>query len=137
LWTRPATKPKSGKDVPPATEGETSAPIRILEKAKIKPVETQPEVQASDISWAYCWPTFLATASPVFPTPTGPVHWAKDLARELIQRQRADGSWVNPLVPQREDDPLVATSMAVLALNACRTSLGEVELQPFLVRPEN
>ena len=42
------------------------------------------------------------------------------LAEALIARQGADGSWVNSAVAVREDDPLVATSFAVLALAACR-----------------
>lgn len=58
-------------------------------------------------------------------TPQGKVRWAEVLADELIERQRPDGSWCNPLVPQREDDPLVATSWAALALARCRESLRE------------
>jgi squalene-hopene/tetraprenyl-beta-curcumene cyclase len=42
------------------------------------------------------------------------------LAEALIARQDADGAWVNPVVAVREDDPLVATSFAMLALAACR-----------------
>jgi len=56
-------------------------------------------------------------------TSRGKVRWAEALADELLQRQRKDGSWSNPLVPQREDDPLVATSLAALALVYCRESL--------------
>jgi squalene-hopene/tetraprenyl-beta-curcumene cyclase len=48
--------------------------------------------------------------------PQGKVWWADELAYQLVQRQRADGSWLNPLVPQREDDPLVATCLAARAL---------------------
>ena len=56
-------------------------------------------------------------------TTDGMVRWAEALAGELIKRQRKDGSWSNPLVPQREDDPLVATPLAGLALAKCRESL--------------
>lgn len=35
---------------------------------------------------------------------------------ELIRKQHRDGSWSNPDSTMREDDPLVATSLAVLAL---------------------
>jgi len=49
----------------------------------------------------------------------GKVRWAEVLVDELMQRQRKDGSWSNSLVPQREDDPLVATSLATLALVTC------------------
>ena len=56
-------------------------------------------------------------------TPRGKVRWAETLADELVKRQRRDGSWCNHLVPQREDDPLVATSLGALALATCRESL--------------
>jgi len=42
------------------------------------------------------------------------------LAEALLGRQGADGSWVNSAVAVREDDPLVATSFAMLALAGCR-----------------
>jgi squalene-hopene/tetraprenyl-beta-curcumene cyclase len=56
--------------------------------------------------------------------PKGKVRWAEVLAEELIAKQRSDGSWVNLSVPQREDDPLVATSLAALALAHCRRALA-------------
>jgi hypothetical protein len=62
-------------------------------------------------------------------TPRGKVRWAEALADRLVQRQRPDGSWSNPLVPQREDDPLVATSLAALALASCRESLTAQRVQ--------
>jgi squalene-hopene/tetraprenyl-beta-curcumene cyclase len=64
-------------------------------------------------------------------TPRGKVRWADSLADELIRRQRDDGSWSNPLVPQREDDPLVATCLAASALGACRESLTGERPQTF------
>lgn len=60
-------------------------------------------------------------------TPKGEVRWAEALADELLSRQGKDGTWVNPLVPQREDDPLVATPLAVLALVHCRAALRATE----------
>ncbi|MFO0821321.1 MAG: hypothetical protein U1A77_25485 [Pirellulales bacterium] len=39
------------------------------------------------------------------------------LVRELISRQRADGSWSNASSYMREDDPLIATPLALLALH--------------------
>lgn len=51
------------------------------------------------------------------------VHWAEALAEELLKRQRDEGSWVNEAVLVREDDPLVATPLAVQALAACRAAL--------------
>src|SRR5262249_16749014 len=32
------------------------------------------------------------------------VHWAEELADELIRRQKSDGSWINSSVDVREDD---------------------------------
>jgi hypothetical protein len=57
-------------------------------------------------------------------TPAGRVRWAEVVAEELLKRQRADGSWANDLLPQRENDPLVATSEAVEALALCREAIS-------------
>jgi hypothetical protein len=45
---------------------------------------------------------------------------AARLAAALISRQRADGSWSNPSTDAKEDDPLVATPLALAALRDCR-----------------
>ncbi|MHC5056346.1 MAG: prenyltransferase/squalene oxidase repeat-containing protein [Planctomycetota bacterium] len=50
----------------------------------------------------------------------GPVPWARELAAELVQRQRPDGSWSNTFTDAREDDQLVATPWAAAALAICR-----------------
>jgi hypothetical protein len=52
---------------------------------------------------------------------------AKTLARQLIARQAGDGSWSNDAVELREDEPLVATSLACETLAACRTALTLTE----------
>ncbi len=49
---------------------------------------------------------------------------AADLARELIARQRRDGTWINRFTASKEDDPLVATSFAAGALGLCRLALA-------------
>ncbi|HXD88838.1 MAG TPA: prenyltransferase/squalene oxidase repeat-containing protein [Urbifossiella sp.] len=46
--------------------------------------------------------------------------WAQALAAELRRRQRKDGSWANPVELVREDEPLVATANAVVALSHCK-----------------
>jgi squalene-hopene/tetraprenyl-beta-curcumene cyclase len=51
--------------------------------------------------------------------------WAEPLADALLERQRSDGSWSNPAVAVREDDPVVATCLAIAALAACRDELSE------------
>ena len=52
------------------------------------------------------------------------VAWAEPLSRELIRRQRGDGTWTNRFTASKEDDPLVATSFAAGALGLCRTFLA-------------
>jgi squalene-hopene/tetraprenyl-beta-curcumene cyclase len=47
------------------------------------------------------------------------IPWAEELSREVIRRQRADGSWSNRSGASKEDDPLVATALAAGALGAC------------------
>jgi squalene-hopene/tetraprenyl-beta-curcumene cyclase len=64
-------------------------------------------------------------------TSGGKVRWAETLADALIRRQREDGRWSNPLVPQREDDPLVGTCLAASALAACRETLTGERVQAF------
>jgi len=51
--------------------------------------------------------------------------WAPALARELIDRQNADGSWTNRFTDGKEDDPLVATPLALAALRICRDRMLE------------
>jgi squalene-hopene/tetraprenyl-beta-curcumene cyclase len=45
--------------------------------------------------------------------------WAGSLAAELAKRQQDDGSWTNPVELVRENDPVVATASAVIALANC------------------
>ncbi len=42
--------------------------------------------------------------------------WGASLALEIEARQESDGSWSNPEPNMREDDPLVATPLALIAL---------------------
>jgi hypothetical protein len=53
----------------------------------------------------------------------GRAEWAGRLSRRLITRQRDDGAWSNAAVDVREDDPLVATPLALRALHVCRDEL--------------
>ena len=47
------------------------------------------------------------------------VNWAKDMAAQLISLQQKDGSWVNADETWMENDPVLATSYALDALNNC------------------
>jgi squalene-hopene/tetraprenyl-beta-curcumene cyclase len=51
------------------------------------------------------------------------VHWAKDLAAQLISLQKPDGSFVNEDKEWMEGDPVLATSYALEALNLCHAAL--------------
>lgn len=53
-------------------------------------------------------------------TKAGKVRWEEALADALLSRQQPDGSWVNDAEQVREDDPLVATPLAMAALAVCR-----------------
>jgi hypothetical protein len=48
------------------------------------------------------------------------------LARAILSRQQPSGSWTNPAVDVREDDPLVATPLAIRALLSCKAALHPV-----------
>jgi len=52
--------------------------------------------------------------------------WATDFGEVLLGRQRRDGSWANPAVDVREDDPLVATPLTLAALFYCKTALSRI-----------
>lgn len=64
----------------------------------------------------YYYAASLAKAMEAFPeapfAARGP-----DLASELVARQRPDGSWANTIATMREDDPLTATCLALMALS--------------------
>jgi squalene-hopene/tetraprenyl-beta-curcumene cyclase len=51
--------------------------------------------------------------------------WATTISLALLAKQRMDGAWSNPVVDVREDDPLVATPLAMRALVECRAALAE------------
>jgi squalene-hopene/tetraprenyl-beta-curcumene cyclase len=71
-------------------------------------------VRAS-IYFYYCWSVAQALFAAGSAAP-----WAEALAGALLRLQRPDGSWCNPAVEVREDDPVVATSLALEALTLCR-----------------
>lgn len=49
--------------------------------------------------------------------------WARPLLEELLSRQHPDGFWANPVDRMTEDEPLVATSMALAAVTLARSVL--------------
>lgn len=72
--------------------------------------------EVRDSAWFY-WAAAFSSAMRADGDATA---WRESLRAELVRRQRADGSWANELIAVREDDPVVATSFALLALSACR-----------------
>lgn len=47
-------------------------------------------------------------------------NWRQDLLRELAERQRPDGSWINEEPRWMESEPSLVTGYALLALSYCR-----------------
>ncbi|MBI3909741.1 MAG: terpene cyclase/mutase family protein [Armatimonadetes bacterium] len=50
-------------------------------------------------------------------------YWAAELAAELIRRQQRDGAWANANRRWREDDKVLVTGYAILALTYCERGL--------------
>jgi hypothetical protein len=74
----------------------------------------------------YCWSVAQALRDchmNKLKTRDGDVRWPEALAEALLARQRDDGSWANPAGAVREDEPLVATPMALMTLSICRQAL--------------
>lgn len=67
--------------------------------------------------------TLLLTNIRTLGAQSGSADWPSAVAREILRRQNGDGSWVNPHTDAKEDDPLVATPAAMMALRACRAQL--------------
>lgn len=60
---------------------------------------------------------YLAASAQAFRgTGGGPEGWKADLVRSLVSRQRDDGSFKNASFLMKEDDPLIATTLALIAL---------------------
>lgn len=53
--------------------------------------------------------------------------WSSELVAELCARQLPDGSWSNPHTLLKEDDPLVATPMALAALALARAAHAQID----------
>ncbi|MCS7016388.1 MAG: hypothetical protein NZM42_09780, partial [Gemmatales bacterium] len=59
-------------------------------------------------TWAQCSPLFSSLEAR-----------RKEIAVALAEQQHADGGWSNPLSLVREDETLVATPLAIVALSLC------------------
>ena len=83
----------------------------------------QRETLRNSYYYYYCW-SFCHAMNALqlrsIKTSEGDVDWTEAFATELIRRQRKDGSWANRLTDAKEDDPIIATSLAASALAVCR-----------------
>ncbi len=61
---------------------------------------------------------YRAASAAVYSQIPGPAGWRAELTAAVEADQRADGSWANGSSLQKEDDPLIATAFALLALSA-------------------
>jgi squalene-hopene/tetraprenyl-beta-curcumene cyclase len=50
--------------------------------------------------------------------------WRRELVDALIERQHPNGSWLNAAVDVRENDPLVATPLAMMAIASSRANIN-------------
>jgi len=53
------------------------------------------------------------------------IAWKSDIAKRLLNLQRADGSWANPTSRWMESDPVLVTSYSVIALEMLLRGEGE------------
>ena len=114
----------------PATHPRVTAARIWLERnfsATSHPGTFEPnrEVMREATFYYYSWA--VAHAFLAIESSSGPVSakWPEELARELIRRQRSDGSWVNRYTDSREDDPLVSTPLAASALAICKLRMDK------------
>jgi hypothetical protein len=69
--------------------------------------------------WAQgLWMYWAAASSRALAAAGAEGAWRASITAELVRRQAADGSWRNPSNQVKEDDPLIATSLALQALAA-------------------
>lgn len=70
--------------------------------------------------WAWTVAHALMQLGPQALTDPRTHNWPERLTEALLKRQRPDGSFVNSASDLREDDPLVATTLAAAALSVAR-----------------
>ncbi|MDF1666089.1 MAG: c-type cytochrome [Planctomycetota bacterium] len=62
-------------------------------------------------------------------------HWPAELTRELARRQRKDGSWKNTSPLMGEDNPMIATAFALLALDATKEAMAMTDVVSIRALP--
>lgn len=76
-------------------------------------------------AWSYAHAVRLMDTGTMRAADATAVEHRRALAESILDRQRADGSWANEFSAMQEDDPIIATSLALGALGA----LLELEAQ--------
>ena len=83
----------------------------------------EPDRQAA--LYYYCWSishAFRLLGVTTIEQESRRIDWRQELAEALLQRQRPDGSWHNDHSFLKEDDPLIATTLAAVALANCQAT---------------
>ena len=80
------------------------------------------EVLRDATYYYYCWS--VGHALTALGAQKTSVNWARALAESLVRQQSSNGAWANAYTDAKEDDPLVATPLAVAALAHCRWTLS-------------
>ena len=109
IWSTTTAGKKPRRGLPPSssrthTRANTSRPTKAIARRSITTMPRR-------------WPRRLSLAKV---EKAGDKLWAETLAAELRRRQGKDGSWANLVELVREDEPLVATANAVIALAHCK-----------------
>lgn len=107
----------------PPADPRVAAASAYLERrfdAARNPGDFPPVAEVRRASAYYYWAWSVAHAARHLSN----ARWAEALAAELLRRQAADGSWRNPASEMREDDPIVATSLALAALALARSVIA-------------
>jgi squalene-hopene/tetraprenyl-beta-curcumene cyclase len=88
-------------------------------------LKSNPGMSKPEEGLYYYYHTFAkaldAMGKPEFVDDKGVKHdWRRELAAELLSRQKADGSWINGADRWMEGDPNLVTAYSLLALSYCR-----------------
>jgi hypothetical protein len=89
--------------------------------ADVQPGDFPDDRRLFQLGMYYYYLAALAQAAAESPA-TAPPQWKHSLAEALLSRQTPAGVWLNRYTDAREDDPLIATMHAALALSLCRSS---------------
>jgi squalene-hopene/tetraprenyl-beta-curcumene cyclase len=96
--------------------------VRRHAKGRTHPGAFEPVCEAKRPALFFYYAASLASALAALGEPAAHARLTGELAESLMGLQRPDGSWESPHALVREDDPVVATALALRALAACKMS---------------